>query len=121
MKKLLLKEILLLSKKEGKAKKIRFDPDTTVVTGLNNTGKSSLIKSIYHCLGADVDYHPKWKGANVTCLLKFELDDKDYNILRHQNLFGVLYASLYEAPVTTKYSEMGSISHLIVFHTILED
>jgi predicted ATP-binding protein involved in virulence len=89
MKKLLLKEILLLSKKEGKAKKIRFDPDTTVVTGLNNTGKSSLIKSIYHCLGADVDYHPKWKGANVTCLLKFELDDKDYNILRHQNLFGV--------------------------------
>jgi len=89
MKKLLLKEILLLSKKEGKAKKIRFDPDTTVVTGLNNTGKSSLIKSIYHCLGADVDYHPKWKGANVTCLLKFELNDKEYNILRHQNLFGV--------------------------------
>jgi hypothetical protein len=28
---------------------------------------------------------------------------------------------LYKAQVTTKYSEMGSISHLIVFHTILED
>lgn len=89
MKKLILKEILLLSKKEGKAKQIKFDADRTVITGRNNTGKSSLIKSIYHSLGADVDYHPKWKGANVTCLLKFELNDKEYNILRFQNLFGV--------------------------------
>lgn len=48
-----LKELLLISLKEKRAKKIAFHPRVTLLKGVNSTGKSSLIKSIYGSLGGD--------------------------------------------------------------------
>lgn len=74
MKNLVLKKLLLLSKKEGKAREIPFHIETTVITGVNDTGKSSLIKSIFHSLGASVKFHSTWNAIDVITLLYFELD-----------------------------------------------
>ncbi|WP_333483034.1 hypothetical protein [Spirosoma telluris] len=74
--------MLLISRKEKKAKRVIFDGRRTVILGKNNTGKSSLIKSIYWALGAEPSLHPNFKGAQVSVLLKFIVDDIKYEILR---------------------------------------
>ncbi|RCR68535.1 AAA family ATPase [Larkinella punicea] len=82
MKSFFISEILLLSQKEKKAKKVLFDRRRTIILGKNNTGKSSLIKSIYWAFGAEPVLHPNFKEANVTVLLKFEVSGKKYEIFR---------------------------------------
>lgn len=90
MKRMIIKEIKLVSFLEEKAKKVTFHPNITVIKGDNHTGKSSLIKSIYWTFGADPkDLHPKWKNANVISLVKFSLDGKTYSILRKERFFAV--------------------------------
>lgn len=88
MKKLRLKVLYLLSMTEKAAKKAPFHPNVTVIKGENDVGKSSLIKSIYWCLGAEpAIVNPGWKKANVFGLLEFTIDEKPYNILRTGTLF----------------------------------
>ena len=88
MKNLQLKSMLLVSHREKKARKIIFDPLVTVIQGENDTGKSSVIKSIQHVFGANPHKrHKKWKDADVIVLLKFSLDEVLYSIYRHRNSF----------------------------------
>ncbi len=83
MERFLLKEMLLISLTERKARRISFHPQTTVIIGGNDTGKSSLLKSIYAAFGADSAIrHPKWIKAKVYILIRFLLDNNEYSILR---------------------------------------
>ncbi|MED1667043.1 hypothetical protein [Brevibacillus laterosporus] len=90
MKRLVLKEILLMSKIEQKAKRVSFHPRLTIIKGINHTGKSSLIKSIYNTFGARPDkMHKRWESANVTSVVKFTVDGKEYSLLRQQDFFAI--------------------------------
>lgn len=83
MKRLLFKEISMVSFREKRARKIKFHPKMTVIKGENDTGKSALIKSIYRTLGAEPhQIHPEWENASVSSLLTFEIDDVIYSILK---------------------------------------
>lgn len=82
MKRLNLRSMALISLRENAAKKILFDPETTVILGNNDTGKSVLIKTIYHTFGADVQFEDNWNAASVISLIEFELDSKIFYILR---------------------------------------
>lgn len=89
MKKLYISEMLLLSQKEKKAKRISFDKHRTLIYGKNHTGKSSLIKSIYRTFGAEPILNSKFKNANVASLVKFELDGDKFQILRDGKRFSI--------------------------------
>lgn len=90
MKKLRLKALYLMSHTERKAKQIIFHPQVTVIKGANDTGKSSVIKSIYWCLGAEpAVISPKWKAVNAVGLLEFTIDKAEYSILRIGSHFAV--------------------------------
>jgi hypothetical protein len=86
----IFKEMLLASFRERKARRIQFDPKVTIIRGNNETGKSSLIKSLVRTLGAEpAKVHPKWLEANVRSVVRFEVDAIPYAILRHGNSFAV--------------------------------
>ncbi len=88
MKNLRLINMLLVSHREKKAKKIEFDPKVTIIQGANDTGKSSVIKDIQYAFGANPHKrHQKWIDAGVALLLRFELDEVPYAIYRHRNSF----------------------------------
>lgn len=88
MKNLLLKNMLLVSHREKKARKIEFHPSVTVIKGVNDTGKSSVIKSIPFAFGAEPHkIHPKWKNADIAVLVQFSLNDISYSIYRHRKSF----------------------------------
>jgi len=90
MKNLIFRELLLISHNERRAKRIKFHPKVTIIKGGNDTGKSSVIKSIYAALGADsAKVHPKWKSAGVTFFLTFEVNGTTYKILRTGSRFAL--------------------------------
>ena len=88
MKRLLFTELYLLSLKERKAKILRFHPRMTIIKGNNSTGKSCLLKMIYHAMGASVPNIPeRFKNAEVISLLYFMVDGVNYRILRNRDQF----------------------------------
>ena len=66
---------------------IQFHPETNVITGVNDTGKSSLIKSLYYTLGAEPVVDLAWQQADVASLLCFSVDQVRYKIYRRRNSF----------------------------------
>lgn len=90
MKSLRFQKLQLCSDLERSARAIDFHPKTTVIVGENDTGKSSLIKSIYAAFGADPPIaHPNWRTANVSILLDFTVDSVPYRILRASDVFAL--------------------------------
>jgi hypothetical protein len=90
MKRLIVSEILILSDLEKKARRETFDPVRTIVYGGNDTGKSSLIKSIYHAFGAEpAKVNPRWKGAEIKTLIKFSVGKSKYQLLRDNSYFAI--------------------------------
>jgi hypothetical protein len=88
MKHLRISEIALLSNIDRRARRIKFDPKRTILLGLNQTGKSSLVKSIYHALGAEpARIDQRWLNAEVKSLIKFSVDESQYALTRDGNYF----------------------------------
>jgi hypothetical protein len=84
----ILDEILLYSTTERKARRVSFAPTRTIVIGSNDTGKSSLLKSIYHTFGAEPTVvHSSWKAAGVVSMVRFSIDGLRFALLRRGNYF----------------------------------
>ncbi|MFT6334099.1 MAG: hypothetical protein ACJATI_000831 [Halioglobus sp.] len=93
MKNCILEEIQILSSTERKAKKVILDPRRNLILGTNNTGKSSLIKTIYYTFGAEPQtQYPKWKKLNPVSYVKFNIDGVKYSILRNGKFFALFDA-----------------------------
>lgn len=88
-KQLLIKQLTILSIPEKAAKTVTFHPQRNLITGENDVGKSSIIKSIYHSLGADVHFDSVWEKADAISLLTFSYSNKDYMMLRSRDYFGL--------------------------------
>jgi len=94
MKSFYFRAILLASFKEKKARRITFDRQVTVVRGGNETGKSSLIKSLFRTFGAEPwKVHPRWKQAEVRSLVRFDVNGLSYSLLRHGDHFALFDAT----------------------------
>jgi biotin-(acetyl-CoA carboxylase) ligase len=90
MKSLIFRELLLVSHSQKRAKKIIFHPKATVIRGKNDTGKSSIIKSILFTFGAvPGNIHQHWKRANVSSLVKFSVDSVWYALYRYGSSFSL--------------------------------
>lgn len=83
MRNIRFKEILFLSYREKKAKRINLDSDVVVVKGGNGKGKSCLLKSLYGVFGAHVNKYPEgWDPHFIVVLLKFQIDGVTHRALR---------------------------------------
>lgn len=90
MKSFIFKEILILSRMEKKARRVSFHPKRTIILGKNDTGKSSLIKSIYAAFGANAGKeNTKWKSIHPIILLKFSISGLDYAVLKDGGIYSV--------------------------------
>lgn len=100
MKKVLFRELYLISKKIRKGRKIKFDDKTVITGGVNTTGKSSILKTLYYTLGADVTFEDEWYPLEVISLLVFSIDNKEYKALRVGDLIS-LFSQKDELLITT--------------------
>lgn len=97
MRKLVFKELFLFSSIEKKARKIEFSLGKTMITSSStdgtDRGKSVIMKSLYHAMGADCFFEDKWDDASKTYILSFAIGDDGYYIFRHNKLFKVFDAN----------------------------
>lgn len=121
MKRLILKQILLLSFMEKKARRITFDRSLTVIQGDNDTGKSSLIKSIYWTFGAEVGLHPKWEALNVVSVVQFDIDGLEYRILHRSGIYAVFDSDGVMTVFNRVVDLAGFLGHLLDFKMIFLD
>ena len=91
MKSLVFKEIWILSKAEKAGINLSLSSGLNLLIGENDVGKSTLIKSLYHCLGADTPQinNSVWKKANPIYCVKFEVSGIAYHVVRDEKYFGV--------------------------------
>ena len=90
MKNLLISEMFLMSDLEQKARQISFHPRTTLIVGDNDTGKSSILKSIYRTFGAQpAQLHDDWKHAEVTSLVRLSIDEVRYSLLKKEDFYAL--------------------------------
>ncbi len=90
MTRMVLREISLLCTKESAAYSLEFHPQVTIIRGPNDTGKSSLIKSIPWCFGAEPNkMNEKWTALDIIAAVHFSIDQQDYTIVRDRKCFGL--------------------------------
>lgn len=117
MKNLVFEELLLLSLKEKKAKRIQFHPEITILMGGNSTGKSSIVKSIYRTIGAEpIKIHLRWFNSNIFSVLKFRIDNNKYSIFFDGRTYSLFDKSLNIVAKFDKPLDLGaSLANLLDF------
>lgn len=91
--KMIFKELFLFSPNEKRARRIVFEKGINVVTS-NKTdgtkrGKSVIMRSLFHALGAEAMFDSFLDANNKVFILHFEVDSKGYYIYRAVDLFKV--------------------------------
>lgn len=93
MSKLIFRKLFIFSSSEKLARVVEFSEGKTMITSSSvdgtDRGKSVIMKSLYHTMGADCFFEDKWDDANKTYILLFSVGDSSYYIFRHANLFKV--------------------------------
>lgn len=91
MSKLVFKELYIFSIHEKRAKKIDFVDGVNIISSNKENGskkgKSTLMKSLYHSLGADCKFSKKFDADEKVFILQFYIDGKLYIIYRAGRLF----------------------------------
>lgn len=79
-------KLLIADPLEKKAFYHQFSKGFNVITGIDNhVGKSSVVKSLYYTLGAEVKYSDRWdKDTKVYCV-QMCVDNKEYMVVRWHN------------------------------------
>lgn len=89
--KIVFNNLYIFSSNEGLAKHLEFVDGINIISSSQkdgtDRGKSVLMRSIYHTLGADCQFDDKWHDADKTYILNFNIDDKEYYMYRSDQLF----------------------------------
>ena len=91
---LVFKKLWIVSKLEKAARTVSFQSGTNILTGENDVGKSTLIKSLYHSIGGDAPQmnNTRWKRAKAFYCSEIVLNSATYFIVRDGKHFGVFDA-----------------------------
>lgn len=94
MNNLVIETLYIFSTENKTAKIVQFSNKKNIVTSSqidgNNKGKSVILKSIYHTLGADCKFDPKWDEKEKTYILKARVNSKVLYFYRHDKLFKIM-------------------------------
>lgn len=83
MKDFLFEDIWILSHRDRRARSISFHPRTNLIVGVNHTGKSSLIKTLFRTLGAHPKGHLRQWDESTVSLVVFTVSQKRFVVLHH--------------------------------------
>ena len=94
MNNLIIEKLYLFSTENKTAKLIDFSPNRNIITSSqvdgNNKGKSVILKSIYHTLGADCKFDSKWNEKEKTYIIQAKVNEQKIYFYRHDKLFKIM-------------------------------
>ena len=120
------KSIYLFAVNERKAFSASFGGGRNIVSSSiddgNKRGKSVLMKSLYHALGADCPFDGQWDERNKIYILNFFIDTKEYFIYRHDKLFKIYNSEFEQIFITQSRIDLGKyLANLFDFRVELVD
>ena len=84
------KDILIADIQKHTARYESFSKGLNVVTGEDNhVGKSSLVKSLYYTLGAEVAFDDAWSKSSKINVVTIDVDGEEYKIVRFLRKFAI--------------------------------
>lgn len=84
------KDILIADIDKHTARFVEFQPGLNVVTSADNhVGKSSLVKSLYHALGAEVKFDNTWSKSTKVTAVRVVVNDTEYRFVRFARKFAI--------------------------------
>ena len=96
MSKLLFSKLYIFSSPDKTARVIEFAAGKTIITSSSidgtNRGKSVIMKSLYHTMGADCNFDDLWDDNSKIYILNLAVDGHEFYIFRHSSLFKVFDA-----------------------------
>lgn len=93
------------------SKTITFkEKDNLITSEKNSRGKSVLMKSIYHALGADSMFDSVFPKDEVLFDITFKSDENEYRVLRYKDCFSILKNN-----ILVNYVGSGSRPELSLF------
>ncbi|MDO3680174.1 PH1570 family protein [Paenibacillus ehimensis] len=124
MKSLFLNTLYIFEYKNRLAKRVDFQKGINVITSDrtngNDVGKSVLLKSIYHTLGADSIFDSKWSAFEKTYLLNISVSGNIYFVYRSGELFRIYNEELSKIFSTTNRKELSEyLGGIFEFHVKL--
>lgn len=94
MSNLIIEKLYIFSTENKTAKIVEFSSGKNIVTSSqidgNNKGKSVILKSIYHTLGADCKFDSKWNDREKTYIIKVSIGNRTIYFYRHDRLFRIM-------------------------------
>lgn len=104
MNSLFINSLYIFECKNEVAKKVEFKKGINIITADkfkgNNVGKSSIVKSIYHTLGADNIFSDMWKKDSKVYIINICINEERYYIYRRESLFRI-FSENFERLFTT--------------------
>ena len=86
MSKMIFKKLYIFSIPEKKARAITFEEGKNIITSSaidgTDRGKSVIMKSLYHTMGADCFFDDKWDDSNKTYIVNFAVDYNTWILLK---------------------------------------
>jgi AAA15 family ATPase/GTPase len=89
MKSIYFKSAHILSFRDKKAFFFEFSPEVNIISGQNDTGKSSFIKSLYYTMGADIRLDKKWKNDDFISKVIIHVKGRDYAFIRYKKRISI--------------------------------
>ncbi|WP_240421398.1 hypothetical protein [Paenibacillus periandrae] len=117
---LTIRKIIIISKTEESSIEVPLTKGLNIIIGKNKTGKSSIIKTIFHSLGCEIKFDDDWEKLNKRSIISFsigssyflvERSDKTYTLYASsEDLSAVSYIGSYSySEFSTKFLELFDI------------
>ena len=107
---LIFKKVIITDIKNKEAKKIEFSPKMNLVTSdKNSKGKSIIMKSLYHSMGANCLFDGNFKKDEKIFDLYFSYNSNDYEIIRFKNDYVLLKEK--KLVESIKYGEIRKLAN----------
>ena len=91
MSSMFFKNILIADEQKHTARFIPFEKGLNVITSAeNHVGKSSVIKSLYDTLGAEVHFDARWDKDTKITAVTIDVDSTEYRVVRFMKKFAIL-------------------------------
>ncbi|MGR6544843.1 hypothetical protein [Paenibacillus tundrae] len=91
-KNLMIRKIIILSSTEETSIEVPFTKGLNIIIGKNKTGKSSIIKTIFHSLGCEVKFDSDWEKLHKRSIVSFSIGNSYFLVERTDNFY-TLYSS----------------------------
>lgn len=110
--KLVFLTLYIFSSSEKKAKVVSFSDGKNMISSNasdgSDRGKSIIMKSLYHTLGADCNFDDMWDDSSKTYIVKFSVNQNVYYIYRNQGLFKIFDSNLNRLAMVVNRQELAA-------------